>query len=54
MDHQQTPTVFCPDAMKKEKCDRAFVNVVVACDPALCLYCGFHKHEMYDEVEQRV
>ncbi|EEU42950.1 uncharacterized protein NECHADRAFT_83587 [Fusarium vanettenii 77-13-4] len=54
IDNQQTPVGYCPDVKKREKCFRAFVNVFVACDPALCLYCGFHKHEMYDEVEHRV
>ncbi|KAJ3461470.1 hypothetical protein MRS44_010023 [Fusarium solani] len=53
-DPEEPPVEFCFSAMIREKCSRAFINVIVACDPALCLYCGFHKHDMYYEVEKRV
>ncbi|KAJ4191956.1 hypothetical protein NW755_004091 [Fusarium falciforme] len=53
-DPEEPPVEFCFIALINEKCSRAFINVIVACDPVLCLYCGFHKQDMYYEVEKRV
>ncbi|KAJ4319250.1 hypothetical protein N0V84_006441 [Fusarium piperis] len=40
--------------MQDKKCASAVINIIVACDPALCLICGFHKQDEYYEIECRI
>lgn len=45
---------WCLASKEIKQCSSAVVNVIVACDPALCLICGFHKQDRYREVERRI
>ncbi|RTE80828.1 hypothetical protein BHE90_004659 [Fusarium euwallaceae] len=53
-DPTEPPVMYCFRSLINQKCSHVVTNVIVVCDPALCLYCGFHRHEKYDEVEDRV